>query len=274
MLDLDRSLSRPGASVCFAVLEGEAPPVVFLHGAGMDHAMFDAQAVAVHRAGHLVVTCDLRGHGMSSLDAGVPFDAEDVLDDLLAVHDELDLEASVIIGHSLGGNLAQAFTRRHPDRVCGLVAVDCTWNTGPLTALERAGLRLAAPSLALVPARRLPRVIARASAVTPQAITEIEAVFAQMSKRAFLDVWRVTAALVDPDPTYRCPVPVALVRGDRDRTGNIAAAMPAWADAEGIKEHVIPHAGHVVTLDAPTESTSAVLAAIDHIVQSTSGPGR
>jgi pimeloyl-ACP methyl ester carboxylesterase len=268
---LDQSLNRGGATLRFGVLEGASPPVMFLHGAGMDHSMFEGQATALHEAGHRVVVCDVRAHGSSQLDTNVRFRAEDALDDLVALHDTLGIDTSVLVGHSLGGNLGQEFARRHPDRVRGLVAVDCTWNTGPLNAFERSTLKLAAPMLALIPAGRLTAVMARASAATPHAISAVEEVFARMPKRTFLDVWRATVTLVHPDPGYRSPVPLALIRGELDRTGNIAVATPAWAEAEGVQERVIAGAGHVVTLDAPEASTTAILAGVGEVIARSGG---
>ncbi len=258
MVNLDRVLERGGGALRYADLAGERRPMVLTHGAGMDHRMFDAQAHALHQAGHRVVSWDLRGHGGSTLAPGARFTAATALDDLVALIDHLGLDGPVLIGHSLGGNLSQALVRRIPGRACGLIVVDSTWNTGPLTAVERVLLRLAAPSLTLIPATRLPGLMARASAVTPEAIAESEATFARMPKRVFLDVWRATVSLIDPDPDYRTPVPLGLIRGDRDRTGNIATAMSRWARAEDVAEHVIPGAGHVVTLDAPDATTRAV----------------
>jgi pimeloyl-ACP methyl ester carboxylesterase len=262
MLNLDRTLDRPGATLRFTVLGGDLPPVVFVHGAGMDHSMFDTQAKAVHEAGHTVIVFDQRGHGVSGLLPDARFTARAALDDLAALIDHLALEAPALVGHSLGGNVAQALVRRDPGRASALVVLDSTWNTGPLGRGERIALRLAAPALSLVPASRLPGMLARASAVTPSAIASAEAVFARMPKQVFLDVWRATVAFVEPDADYRVPVPLALLRGELDRTGNIATAMPAWAAAEGVRERVIPGAGHVVTLDAPEATTAALLEAL------------
>lgn len=261
MTALDRTLPRPGAGIRFTE-RGEGRPVVFLHGAGMDHTAFRAQADAVHGAGLRVVQCDLRGHGASEMGVGVRFSAPDALADLAALLDSLELTDAVLVGHSLGGNLAQAFVREHPERTGGLIIVGSTWNAGPLTAVEQFALGLAAPLLRLIPARSLPRMMAKASAVTPPAIAEIETVFARMPKQTFIDVWRATASLVDPDPQYRTPVPLALIRGAQDRTGNIAKAMSQWAQAEGAVEQVVADAGHVVMWDAPDATSRAILAAL------------
>lgn len=194
------------------------------------------------------------------MDRHTRFTADDALADIGALLDAVALDRPVLIGHSLGGNLAQAFVRDHADRVGGLICVDTTWNAGPLSLGERVGLRLAAPILGMVPKSRLPKIMARASAVTPDAVTRAETMFARMPRRIFLDIWRATASLVSPDATYRSPVPLGLVRGEQDGTGNIARAMHSWAAAERIEEHVIPNAGHIVTLDAPDASTRALLA--------------
>ncbi|MEV7552227.1 alpha/beta hydrolase [Amycolatopsis sp. NPDC089917] len=263
MVNMTGVLRRGAQELRYGDLAGELRPVVFTHGAGMDHRMFDAQARALHERGHRVVIWDQRGHGESVLAPGSRFTAAIALDDLTALLDHLRLDRPILIGHSLGGNLAQALVRRLPERAGGLVVVDSTWNAGPLSAVERLLLRFAAPSLALVPASRLPGLMARASAVTPEGIAECEATFARMPKHVFLDVWRATVSLVDPEPGYRTPVPLGLIRGEDDRTGNIASAMPRWARAEGVTEQVVPAAGHVVTLDAADRSTKAIVDVID-----------
>jgi pimeloyl-ACP methyl ester carboxylesterase len=265
MMKLDRELVRPGARVRFADAGGGGIPVILTHGAGMDHSMFAAQADAVAGAGYRPILWDLRGHGQSSLDEHGRFAASDALADLGALIESCGLVPPVLVGHSLGGNLSQAHVRRHPDSTAGLIVIDATWNAGPLTRLERFGLRLAAPALGLIPARSLPRLMAKASAVTPEGIAATEAVFARMPKRTFLDVWRATVSFVEPDPGYRSPARLALIRGAADRTGNIATAMSAWAAAEGVGEHVIADAGHVVTLDAPEAATAALLDALREV---------
>src|SRR5690606_12096170 len=120
-------------------------------------------------AGYRPILWDQRGHGESSLDVGVRFSASDALDDLRAIIAEAGADKAVLVGHSLGGNLSQDFVRQHPERVAGLVVIDSTWNAGALTGLERFLLKLAAPSLRLIPAGRLPRLMAQASAAQPDA---------------------------------------------------------------------------------------------------------
>lgn len=261
MVHLPETLDRPGATLHYQDTGGRGDAVVFTHGAGVDHTMFDAQFAAARDAGFRAVSWDLRGHGVSDLDHGVRFRSEDALDDLAALIDHLGLRRPALVGHSLGGNLVQELARREHAQAGRLIVIDSTWNTGPLTRMERFWLRLAAPSLAMIPASRLPQLMATASATTPDVIEYARRCFARMPKPVFLDVWRATVELVDPDPGYRSPVPLTLIRGAVDHTGNIATAMPRWAAAEGIEEHVILDAGHIAPMDAPDAVTEVILAA-------------
>lgn len=259
MVTLDRRLVRPTADLAFTDQGAGTPAVVLTHGAGVDNSMFDALAASLVARSVRVIVWDLRGHGQSTLRDGTRFTARDALDDLGALLTECGVDAPVLVGHSLGGNLVQAFAKERPELVGGIIILDSAWNAGSLTWIERVALRSARPLLALVPAAALPRLMARASAVSADAISRTEAVFASMPKHVFLDVWAATAAFIVPDPAYRSPVPIALIRGDRDRTGNIATATTRWAAAENITEHVIPEAGHMVTWDAPGEVSRATL---------------
>jgi pimeloyl-ACP methyl ester carboxylesterase len=265
MVKLTEKLSRPGAEVWFSDSGGPGPAVVLTHGAGMDHSTFETQADALQAAGFRTILWDQRGHGSSALDPNVRFTATDTLDDLTALLETLALDQPVLVGHSLGGNLSQAYVRRYPERVGGLIVVGSTWNNGPLSGIERFGLRVGTPILKLIPGTKLPGLMARASAVSPDAIREIESMFSGMPKGVFLDVWGATVSLVEPNPVYRTPtpVPLGLIRGSEDATGNISTAMPRWANAEGISEQVIQNAGHVVMLDAPHATSRAILSVLE-----------
>jgi 3-oxoadipate enol-lactonase len=254
-VQLDREFSSSGTSLRFADSGGRGRAVILTHGAGSDHHAFSAQVDALSTAGHRVVVWNLRGHGGAP---AVPISAALLRDDLAALITHLGLERPALVGHSLGGNLSQGAVQRDPAGFSALVVLDSAWNTGPLSRLEISLLRSAAPLLGLFPARTLPRTLARASAVTETAQEDAERAFALLSKRQFIATWRATAEFVAPDADYRTPVPLTLVRGARDSTGNIATAMPRWAAAEGVSEHVVPDAGHLVMQDAP-DAVSAIL---------------
>jgi 3-oxoadipate enol-lactonase len=69
-----------------------------------------------------VVRLDLRGHGDSS-GAGVRTVAE-LAKDILALVDHLQIDRAVLVGHSMGGMIAQTIALDHPGRVERLVLVN------------------------------------------------------------------------------------------------------------------------------------------------------
>jgi 3-oxoadipate enol-lactonase len=257
MMNISSVLTVRGCALHFGDSGGDGIPLVFSHGAGADHVMFDAQSEYLRGLGYRIVTWDLRGHGLSR-PSGMRFTAEQAIADLRALIEHLALDRPVLVGQSLGGNLSQAIVRRHPGLARALIVIDSAWNTAPLSWKERLLVKAAAPSLSMIPARRLPAMMAAASAETEGARADARRAFSQLSKQEFVQVWRATVDLLDPDPGYRTPVPLCLIRGERDRTGNIARMMPMWAVAEGIAEIVIPGAGHLANQDEPDAVNTAI----------------
>lgn len=95
------------------------PPALLLHGMGRSAATWDGFAAALAGAGRRAIAIDARGHGGSSRAEEYSFAA--MVDDLLGFLDEHGLGRVDLIGHSMGGGVAQLFAGRHPDRVRRLV---------------------------------------------------------------------------------------------------------------------------------------------------------
>ncbi|MHA2003396.1 MAG: alpha/beta fold hydrolase [Candidatus Thorarchaeota archaeon] len=83
-------------------------PVVFVHGAGSSRRTWHLQTEAFESM-HRVIAPDLSGHGES--DAG-PDDVsiEEFASELAALVEHLDLRDFVLVGHSMGGGVAMAYT--------------------------------------------------------------------------------------------------------------------------------------------------------------------
>ena len=255
---LNQHLELDGCVLHFADSGGSGQSVLFLHGAGADHVTFEAQSARLKSSGACVIDLDLRAHGSSRPNTAT-LSAERFVADVTALIDHLKLDMPVLVGHSLGGNIAQTLVRANPAAYAGLVVIDSTWNTGPLTALEGWLLKSAAPLLRLIPASSFGRIMANASAVTEPARRDAERAFSAMSKGEFIAVWRAVTQFVQPDATYRTAVPLLLIRGADDRTGNIATAMDAWATADGAPQVVIAGAGHLAPQDTPDAVSDALV---------------
>ncbi len=100
---------------------GYGDPVVFLSGLGGDNRAF---AVALRSFGkqYRALALDNRDVGRSERSRGVYTTAE-MADDVAGWFEVLDLPPAHVIGHSLGGLVAQEFVLRHPTKVRSLVLV-------------------------------------------------------------------------------------------------------------------------------------------------------
>lgn len=237
---------------------GTGPAVVLTHGAGADHHMFDAQLPFLAEHGYRAISWDQRLHG-ASRPGGRAFTTDRALADLKALLAHLELRRPVLLGQSFGANLSQRLVHDQPARFRALIVIGAACNTGRLSAKDRLHLRMAAPLLRLVPSGRLPGMMADASAVHEEARTDLARALSMMSKAEFLQVWAATVGLLHPEPGYRTPIPLCLIRGEHDATGTIAATMLGWAADEGTEETVIPDAGHVANADAPEAVNARLL---------------
>ncbi|MBE3013095.1 alpha/beta fold hydrolase [Microbispora sp. NEAU-D428] len=104
---------------------GRGRPLVLCPGLNSTQA--DLRELAdLLRCDHDVVTFDLRGHGFASAADRYSFEA--FLSDLVAVMAELGRRgldaAPVLVGYSLGADLAVHYASEHPGSVAGLVLID------------------------------------------------------------------------------------------------------------------------------------------------------
>lgn len=100
---------------------GDGAPIIFVHGAGGNHASWFRQTLVFAKS-HRVVVYDQRGFGNSK-------DVENrgrsaMVDDLTGLLDHLKIERAVLVAQSLGGGTCAGFTVRHPARVAGLALCD------------------------------------------------------------------------------------------------------------------------------------------------------
>lgn len=102
------------------VLEhGDGEPLVIMHGTG-GHLEAFVRNLRALGARYRVVLYDFPGHGWSTLTEH-DLEIDDYREHLLALLDELDLDAVHLSGESLGGWVAIKFAAAHPERVRSLI---------------------------------------------------------------------------------------------------------------------------------------------------------
>lgn len=99
-------------------------PVVCLHGLTATRRYVVHGSHGLARAGHWTVAYDARGHGESDpAPDPAAYEYSDLVSDLCAVLDGLEIERAVFAGVSMGAHTAARFALESPDRVAGLVLI-------------------------------------------------------------------------------------------------------------------------------------------------------
>jgi pimeloyl-ACP methyl ester carboxylesterase len=137
------------------------PHLLLLHGAAQSAHSWDE--VAPDLAGdHHVVALDQRGHGDSGWARDGAYAREHFVGDVRAFLDDRKWSRVTLMGLSLGGLNAIAFTLAHPDAVRALIVVDVT------PSVERTGVDGIRAQLAVREFVSIEDAVARAHAFNPR----------------------------------------------------------------------------------------------------------
>jgi pimeloyl-ACP methyl ester carboxylesterase len=246
-------------------------PIMLVHGftATSDEVAGVIQPLA--GLGWHAVAPDLRGHGRSDrpTDAGA-YSLEIMAVDLLALAGWLGWDRFALLGHSMGGGIAQVVALDHPERLTGLVLAS-TFH-GPVPGISMELVQLGCWVVREAGMEGLADAMAARRAENPESVAAFERLqeaipgYAEQSRARLVstspDMWMAMAPrFVDQeDRLHRLAtldVPTAVILGELDGTmgddcRRLAATIP------GSHLTVIAGAGHVPQLEQPEAWWAAV----------------
>lgn len=252
-------------------------PVVLLHALATTSAMWRDQRAALRRAGHLVLTPDLRGHGGTPLGTAAP-SLDVVADDLARTLDRHGIDSAVLAGSSMGGYVALEFLRRHPGRVRALALLGTRATADDDAA---AAARLAFADRIRDPALRpgllaatTPRLVgATTRATRPDVLARVSALAHSVDPAAVAWAQRAIAARADSVALLRSvTAPSVVVAGAEDE---LVAVEEAELMADALPRGrlvVVPDAGHLTPVEAPAAVTAAITELIARVADPAEQP--
>jgi 3-oxoadipate enol-lactonase len=178
-----------------------APPLVLIHGLGLDHTLWDA--LMPHLARHRTLRLDLRGHGASDTPAS-PYAMGTLIRDVERILLHFALQDAVVVGAGEGGLIAQGLAVKRLDLVRAMVLTGSATRFGNpdiwqarLARLSRDGPDLDAECAALLGPHW------RGSAVADTVRTRLEATHPEgwegvATATATADFYQTTATLTLP----------------------------------------------------------------------------
>ena len=117
---MDAAAIVDGCKIAYT-LTGSGRPVVLLHG-WMCNRKFWKEQIRFLSDRRMVLAPDFCGHGDSKI-AAADYTIERLAGDVNGLTQSLGIERMVLVGHSMGGMVAQQFCIQHPGRVSALILV-------------------------------------------------------------------------------------------------------------------------------------------------------
>ena len=248
---------------------GVGEPVILLHGfPSSGHLWRDV--VPLLPAGHRIIVVDLLGYGRSDPVRGEKVDVQGHAGRIVAVLDELGVDRAAVVGHELGGGVAQSLAVDSPARVSRLCLVSSVaFNAWPIRILRVA--RRLMPITRLM-SQSLLRSFIRSELIRGFADREAGSHDLDVFLRAFessdgretliahLSALECSATRALAPRLKDVRVPTAIVWGANDPLLSRGVGERLQSTISGSTLTVVPGARHFVPLDKPHAVAAAVTA--------------
>jgi pimeloyl-ACP methyl ester carboxylesterase len=252
---------------------GAGEPIVLLHGFPTSAHLW-SDVVPLLPAGHRVVVLDLLGYGRSDrAKAGASLDLRSHADRVVAVLDHLGINFACVVGHDIGGGIAQSVAVRSPHRVSKLCLIDSVaFDAWPTRAVKLA--RAMAPLTRHLPPSWILSIV-RSELLSGFVDAEKGAHDVDVYLRPFLDESGRDALMahlsaLDPAETRALAPrlkdvvsPTAILWGERDPFLPTSIAERLHEAIKGSSVEIVPGARHFL----PEESAHTVAATIARLLR-------
>jgi pimeloyl-ACP methyl ester carboxylesterase len=252
-------------------------PLLLAHGfTGAKEDFTDYLALLAVLGWH-VVAPDQRGHGDSAKPEGrASYSLDIYADDLLALADALGWDRFALLGHSMGGMIAQVAATKAASRLTGLVLMDTSH--GPLEGFDESTMGAAKH---IVETRGLPALVEAMRDAGPSPLQTAadmrlceerpgyKAWGEQKTMNVAPDMWismieELFGGADRIDSLANLKVPTLVIVGEQDR-GFVGPSERMAKTIPGAQLAVIPDAGHSPQFEAPTPWWTALSSFLDSL---------
>jgi pimeloyl-ACP methyl ester carboxylesterase len=241
-------------------IQGEGPPIVFVHGLGSTSNVWHAQRLTLSKC-YQVILYDRSGAGRSQK-ARDGYSIDGWTAELAGLLDHLAVPSAVVVGHSLGSMVAQRFAGKYPERTRALVLAGGEAELGPeeKTALTERARSIEANGLLAVVGSWL-------TAVLSAATREANPVLAGLTREMFLSNDARTYVLhclalrdgaVRSDQAH-IACPTLLTVGDQDLVTPLSWQRQIAAGIANSRIRIIPNTAHMTMLESPAVFNTVLL---------------
>jgi 3-oxoadipate enol-lactonase len=237
--------------------------VVFLHGIGGAARIWAPQMQSFARAGYRPVALDLPGYGERD-----PVEAMDFAMLAADVEHEIDrlaLTRPVLVGHSMGGMVAQTLVRRRPD-ACRALVLACTSAAFGSPSGDFQKQFVAARLGPLAAGKTMPDIAeeivatAMGPAPDPQGRALAVAVIGAAPAATYRAAVNCLVRFDERGNLGQIRMPVLCLAGEHDRLAPPPMMARMATKIPGARYVCLPGVGHLPNVEAPQAFDAAVLA--------------
>ncbi|MFT7473587.1 MAG: pimeloyl-ACP methyl ester carboxylesterase [Verrucomicrobiales bacterium] len=254
--------ATPDGTVYEIAGPADAPPVVLIHGLGMTRATWDGHMPKLAER-YRVVRYDLAGHGQTPPPNDVP-DLTLFSEQCISLMGELDIEAAVIIGFSLGGMINRRIAIDYPERVNSLVILNSPHERGE-EAQQLVEVRAAASAdggpAATIDASLERWFTATFRAEQPDFVAMIRNVVLDNDIDVYaLNRWVLANGVIElVDPTPAITAPTLIMTCEHDSGSTPAMSHAIAAEIAGAETVIVPDRRHLGLLEDPDAFIDPIL---------------
>jgi pimeloyl-ACP methyl ester carboxylesterase len=240
---------------------GKGEIVLLVHGITTSSFIWRRVTPLLVAAGYDVIAVDLLGCGDSDKPLGLSYSLTAHAGYLKSFLDVLGVSKVHLVGHDVGGGIAQIFAVRHPELLHDLTLINAVahdfWPVQPIIAIRTPIIRQF--MMAAVDAGALKLIVKRALFHKDRATPELMELFMKPlrtseGRKAFLHFAQCldNRNLVDIAPELRkLALPVLIVRGDGDVYLGSEVAERLRAEIPGSRLERVATGGHFIQEDEP-----------------------
>jgi len=246
---------------------GSGPTVLMLHGIGGGHRAFAPQVETLASLGYRAVAWDMPGYGRSA--PIEPYTFKGLAQSCVNLIDALQCESVILVGHSMGGMVAQEVVARRPDKVSRLVLCGTSaafgkrtdgrsaepWAQqfiGQRTAPLDAGQTMGDMAAQLVPQMVGPGALPEGARLAEHCMAGVPAATYRRALECLVTFDRQTALA-------QIRVPTLLVGGEFDRVAAPAVMRQMASSIPRARYVELAGIGHLMNLEAPDEFDALLL---------------
>jgi 3-oxoadipate enol-lactonase len=251
---------------------GQGPALVFLHGVGGDAACWRPQLEFFSQR-HRAIAWNMPGYRGSAALAEMTFPA--LASALAALLDRLEIAQAHLVGHSMGGMIAQEVAASCPDRLLSLSLVATSAAFGRLEGdWQRSFLesRLGPLDRGSSMADLAPGIVAAmvGEAADPDGVAQAVRSMSRVPDETYRAALRCLITFDRRAALVQIDLPTLVLAGARDTTSPPTLMERMAARIPRARFTVLPGAGHIANLEQPAAFNAALggfLAATQHEVR-------